>query len=213
MAAVALLELHPKLLTPADLPLIERLLRESLTWALVDGLAANVVGGILAAAPDEVDARPGPMGLRPRLLDPPQLAAGRAAAAARRAPTSLPFLRRADAMLDEKEFFIRKAIGWVLREVGKQRPAEVVGVARAEDASGQWRDHARGRALPAGGGRRAADGRLPGEAALRLITPIVLSTLHRTFPIVRGTCCGGIPRRRLAGAGGRCCSRSCSASS
>ena len=28
-------------------------------------------------------------------------------------------------MLDEKEFFIRKAIGWVLREVGKRRPVEV----------------------------------------------------------------------------------------
>jgi 3-methyladenine DNA glycosylase AlkD len=28
-------------------------------------------------------------------------------------------------MLDEREFFIRKAIGWVLREVGKKRPAEV----------------------------------------------------------------------------------------
>jgi 3-methyladenine DNA glycosylase AlkD len=37
-----------------------------------------------------------------------------------------PFLRRADGMLDEKEFFIRKAIGWVLREIGKRRPAEVV---------------------------------------------------------------------------------------
>jgi 3-methyladenine DNA glycosylase AlkD len=28
-------------------------------------------------------------------------------------------------MLDEKEFFIRKAIGWVLREAGKTRPDEV----------------------------------------------------------------------------------------
>jgi 3-methyladenine DNA glycosylase AlkD len=28
-------------------------------------------------------------------------------------------------MLDEKEFFIRKAIGWVLREAGKTRPGEV----------------------------------------------------------------------------------------
>lgn len=37
-----------------------------------------------------------------------------------------PFLRRADAMLDEKEYFIRKAIGWVLREVAKNRPAEVL---------------------------------------------------------------------------------------
>jgi 3-methyladenine DNA glycosylase AlkD len=25
-------------------------------------------------------------------------------------------------MLDEREFFIRKAIGWVLREIGKQNP-------------------------------------------------------------------------------------------
>jgi 3-methyladenine DNA glycosylase AlkD len=31
----------------------------------------------------------------------------------------------ADAMLDEKEFFIRKAIGWVLRDVSKRRPDEV----------------------------------------------------------------------------------------
>ena len=29
-------------------------------------------------------------------------------------------------MLDEKEFFIRKAIGWVLREAAKKRPTEVV---------------------------------------------------------------------------------------
>jgi 3-methyladenine DNA glycosylase AlkD len=28
-------------------------------------------------------------------------------------------------MLDETEFFIRKAIGWVLRETGKRRPQEV----------------------------------------------------------------------------------------
>jgi 3-methyladenine DNA glycosylase AlkD len=35
------------------------------------------------------------------------------------------FGRYADAMLDEKEFFIRKAIGWVLRETGKTRPDEV----------------------------------------------------------------------------------------
>ena len=28
-------------------------------------------------------------------------------------------------MLDEKEFFIRKAIGWVLREISKRDPAWV----------------------------------------------------------------------------------------
>ena len=29
-------------------------------------------------------------------------------------------------MLEEREFFIRKAIGWVLREVSKSRPDEVL---------------------------------------------------------------------------------------
>ena len=32
------------------------------------------------------------------------------------------FARYADAMLEEREFFIRKAIGWVLRETGRRRP-------------------------------------------------------------------------------------------
>jgi len=35
------------------------------------------------------------------------------------------FAAYADGMLDEREFFIRKAIGWVLREVGKRDPETV----------------------------------------------------------------------------------------
>src|SRR5262245_60285477 len=48
------------------------------------------------------------------------------------------FARYADAMLEEKEFFIRKAIGWVLREVGKRRPELVYAwlAPRAGRASG-----------------------------------------------------------------------------
>ena len=125
MASVVLLELHPRLLGPADLPLIERLVRESLTWALVDALATDVVGGILERAPAEVtpvldrwSTDPDFWIRRTSLLGELQgLRAGADLA---------PFLRRADAMLDEKEFFIRKAIGWVLREVGKRRPDEVI---------------------------------------------------------------------------------------
>lgn len=30
--------------------------------------------------------------------------------------------RLASAMLEEREFFVRKAIGWVLREVSRKRP-------------------------------------------------------------------------------------------
>jgi 3-methyladenine DNA glycosylase AlkD len=41
-------------------------------------------------------------------------------------------------MLEEKELFIRKAIGWVLREISKKRPALVAGwiASRAARASG-----------------------------------------------------------------------------
>jgi 3-methyladenine DNA glycosylase AlkD len=48
------------------------------------------------------------------------------------------FGRYADAMLDEKEFFIRKAIGWVLKETGRTRPDEVFEwlTPRAHRASG-----------------------------------------------------------------------------
>jgi hypothetical protein len=35
------------------------------------------------------------------------------------------FSRYADQMLEEREFFIRKAIGWILRETAKKRPALV----------------------------------------------------------------------------------------
>jgi 3-methyladenine DNA glycosylase AlkD len=35
------------------------------------------------------------------------------------------FVRYADLLLDETEFFIRKAIGWVLREVSAQHPERV----------------------------------------------------------------------------------------
>jgi len=35
------------------------------------------------------------------------------------------FRRYADSMLAEEEFFIRKAIGWVLRETSKKQPERV----------------------------------------------------------------------------------------
>ncbi len=124
MAAVVLLELHPRLLGPGDLPLIERLLRESRTWALVDGLATDVVGGILAVSPAQVAP------VLDRWSIDPDIWIRRSSLLAElrglRAGADLaPLLRRADAMLEEKEFFIRKAIGWVLREVSKKRPDEV----------------------------------------------------------------------------------------
>ena len=50
IAAVMLLERFARELGANDLPLIERLVRESRTWALVDAIADDVLGRIVLAA-------------------------------------------------------------------------------------------------------------------------------------------------------------------
>jgi 3-methyladenine DNA glycosylase AlkD len=122
-AAAFLLEARVDLLRPSDLALIERLIRDSGTWALVDVLAGDVTGLVLNAHPEAAEAIDAWAAdddfwvRRSALLS--QLEPLKAGAPLER------FGRYADAMLDEKEFFIRKAIGWVLREEGKRRPDEV----------------------------------------------------------------------------------------
>ena len=73
------------------------------------------------------------------------------------------FAGYADAMLEEREFFIRKAIGWVLRETGKKRPDLVAGWLgpRVHRASGVTVREAV-KPLPPAVARRPAGG-LPGQ--------------------------------------------------
>ena len=120
-AAVELLDRHAKLLEPLDLARVERMLRESGTWALVDWLATRVAGGLIERWPAlaaELD----------RWAADPDFWIRRAALLTLLTPLRRGggdferFGRYADAMLEEREFFIRKAIGWVLREVAKKRP-------------------------------------------------------------------------------------------
>jgi 3-methyladenine DNA glycosylase AlkD len=123
MAAVILLEAYPQLVAPGDLALVERLVRESKTWALVDGLAGDVLGELLLRHPSSAEELD-------RWAGDPDFWVRRSALLAQIKPLKAGasfdrFARYADAMLDEKEFFIRKAIGWVLRETAKTRPDEV----------------------------------------------------------------------------------------
>ena len=120
-AAVELLDHRSHLLEPGDIELVERMIRESKTWALVDGLAASVAGGLVERYPE----------LRGRLdrwAEDDDFWVRRSALLALLGPLRRGdgdvdrFFRYADSMLDEREFFIRKAIGWVLRETGKKRP-------------------------------------------------------------------------------------------
>jgi 3-methyladenine DNA glycosylase AlkD len=134
--AAFLLQARVDALRPADLPLLKRMIRESRTWALVDPLAGSVVGPLLLAHPEAADrldawARDRDFWVRRAALLA-QLAPARAGVSLDR------FFGYADAMLEEREFFIRKAIGWVLREASKSRPDEVYEwlAPRAERASG-----------------------------------------------------------------------------
>ena len=111
-------------LRAGDLPLLERLARESRTWALLDYLAVDFVGTLVEADPHSVDTE------LDRWSTDPDFWIRRASLLAELRPIRNGarmdrFLARADRMLEEKEFFIRKAIGWVLREAGKKRPDEV----------------------------------------------------------------------------------------
>ncbi len=166
-AAVAILEACAARLGADDLPLLERLLRESATWALVDGLAVNVVGGIALGAPDAV--RP----TLDRWAGDADFWMRRASLLAEILPLKggapfEPFAARADPMLPETEFFVRKAIGWVLREAGKRRPDQVVAWLTPRASRGQRGHHARGGEVPARRGCRAADGPVSVATACRL---------------------------------------------
>jgi 3-methyladenine DNA glycosylase AlkD len=119
--AVLLLERCARLLDSADAGLIEDLLRRSGTWALVDGLATNVMG-------DLVERCPALTVTLDRWAADDDFWIRRSALLALLVPLRRGggdferFARYADAMLDDTEFFIRKAIGWVLRETAKKRP-------------------------------------------------------------------------------------------
>ena len=121
VAAVEVLDTHAGLLGRDDVALLERLLRESRTWALVDGLAASVVGKV-------VERDPGFGPVLDRWATDGDFWIRRSALLALLVPLRKGggdferFARYADSMLDEREFFLRKAVGWVLRDTARKRP-------------------------------------------------------------------------------------------
>jgi 3-methyladenine DNA glycosylase AlkD len=121
MAAVEALDVSSTLLEARDMTLLERLLRESRTWALVDGLAASVVGPLVERCPELWSTLD-------RWAVDDDFWIRRSALLAHLLPLREGggdfdrFSRYADALLEEREFFIRKAIGWVLRDTSRKRP-------------------------------------------------------------------------------------------
>lgn len=122
MVAAKLAAVESKKLGVPELFVFEQMLRESGGWALVDTLSTGVIGSIVAGSPDAAAS------VLDRWATDRDFWVRRAAMLALLKPLRRGegdwkrFTRYADSMLEEKEFFIRKAIGWVLRETSKKRP-------------------------------------------------------------------------------------------
>jgi 3-methyladenine DNA glycosylase AlkD len=110
-------------ITTKSLPLYERLIREGAWWDLVDGVASDLVGRVLLE--QRRQTRP----VIEQWIDDDDVWIRRTAII-----VHLGHKEQTDArqLFDhclrrahEKEFFIRKAIGWALREYSKTAPEEV----------------------------------------------------------------------------------------
>jgi 3-methyladenine DNA glycosylase AlkD len=120
-AAIDLIHRNRALLVPRDAAWLIALVRASPCWAHVDALATGAVDPLIAAHPSllprlRVWAKDRDFWVRRTAL------LGQLRALRGGSGDFALFAEIAEPMLDETEFFIRKAIGWVLREVSKKRP-------------------------------------------------------------------------------------------
>jgi 3-methyladenine DNA glycosylase AlkD len=104
-------------------PLIERLIVGGAWWDLVDGLATHEIGDLLRRYPEEM--RETLLGWS-RGLDPWLRRTSIICQVGFKGATDQQLLFACiEPSLDERGFFLRKAIGWALREYAKAAPEEV----------------------------------------------------------------------------------------
>lgn len=121
-AGLMLIERCDKELTQKDLPVLKKITEECEGWAMLDYLATRHLGTLAMNYPDEVYPK-----VR-KWTKSKHLWTRRAAILIHVMPSRKKQLRAEFAiptfeeLLHEKEFFIRKAIGWTLREIGKHYP-------------------------------------------------------------------------------------------
>jgi 3-methyladenine DNA glycosylase AlkD len=120
-AAIGVLERERETLVDRDLPWLIALVRKSRSWAYVDWIAPKVIGDVIARNPRSRKRLAGWAKDDDFWVRRAALLAEHEALRAGGGDFAL-WSRLAEPMLDEREFFIRKAIGWVLREVSKKRP-------------------------------------------------------------------------------------------
>jgi 3-methyladenine DNA glycosylase AlkD len=133
--AIDLLARHAGRLTPADLPALFALVQKKSWWDTVDALA-GVIGRVVrrACADDPAAQR-----LMDEALTSPNLWVRRVAILHqlgwREQTDAQRLFSYASTCAREKDFFIRKAIGWALRDYARHAPAEVRKFLRANQSN------------------------------------------------------------------------------
>src|SRR5207247_1903294 len=118
-AALGIIDRKRALLEERDLPWLLDLVDASNTWAHVDWLATGIMGNVYARYP--ASGRWLPKWAKQKNFWIRRTAILTMLSELKRGGGEWPmWTQMADSMLHEKEFFIRKSIGWVLREVSKK---------------------------------------------------------------------------------------------
>jgi 3-methyladenine DNA glycosylase AlkD len=121
--AISFARRHEQLIVPASLPLYERMIREGAWWDFVDEIAANLVGAVYGNFRDQT--RP----VIERWIDDEDMWIRRTALLShlkhKRDTDAAQLFKHCLKRAHEREFFIRKAIGWALREYSKTDPRAV----------------------------------------------------------------------------------------
>jgi 3-methyladenine DNA glycosylase AlkD len=140
LAAALMLEARADRLAARDTGVLLDLIRQSATWALVDVLAGSVAGRLLLQHPAVVaDYRQWSQEEDQWVRRAGVLAFLQAVRHEEHVDRYLPVVTAiADPLLEDPRFFVRKAIGWVLREASRRRPDAVYDwlLPRVDRASG-----------------------------------------------------------------------------
>ena len=123
---------HQQCQTPALMPMYEEMIVTGAWWDLVDGIAAHRIGGLLRSHPKQMRS------LMLKWSRDPDLWKRRTAIICQitlKRETDLDLLYKCiEPNLADRDFFIRKAIGWALRSYAWTDPKEVARYVRKNES-------------------------------------------------------------------------------
>jgi len=121
--ALAVARMFPGYIDGESMPLFEQLIRQGAWWDFVDEVAVQLVGPVL------LNERKATKPMMDEWINDDDMWIRRSAIIShikhKQATDHRSLFRYCRERADEKEFFIRKAIGWALREYSKTDPARV----------------------------------------------------------------------------------------